>query len=394
MTEAKNIILGSICVATAQVSFGFMEVLIKSTDIKIAQFMIARYVIQVILGIIWWNLFKPYQHSNKINNWYGDSPYIANIWWRGLLTSTNFITYYAINKLPLGDFQTIFYQAPLMAIFCAWLFMNEKLPNSYILIPSVIMMIVGILLVAQPHFLTMTLTADSEQAAQYQPLNIYGIIAAIASAFRWSICVLLVRKAVDSHFIQLEFASFGGFLITTPTMLILNTYYIHMNMLGNLNFDDNSQWRFDPKAIGILFFLIVWYNCLQIDSPYTAILIAFGCCGFWAIALEVIGYQLGEATMVSWLEYINIPVGFIHQITIFNDHPNGYEMIGGILVTIACLLTPLEQLFKYCMEQKMSNVRSRMSTGTVRHSDTSGDEVATDSSGQSDYDQNMYSSCI
>ena len=78
----------------------------------------------------------------------------------------------------------------------------------------------------------------------------------------------------------------------------------------------------------------------------------FGVCGFIAVALSTVGYQYGTATMVSWLEYVNIPIGFIYQGLIFGDIPNEYEIIGGILVTIACLIIPFDQLYKYCTNKK------------------------------------------
>ena len=51
--------------------------------------------------------------------------------------------------------------------------------------------------------------------------------------------------------------------------------------------------------------------------------------------MSVIGYQYGTA------------IGFSYQILIFKDIPNQYEIMGGILVTIACLLSPSEQLYQY-----------------------------------------------
>ena len=87
----------------------------------------------------------------------------------------------------------------------------------------------------------------------------------------------------------------------------------------------------------------VWIICIMICYAFR----------IWCSCINVIGYQYGSATMVSWLEYINIPIGFVYQTVIFADFPNKYEVIGGILVTIACLLAPLEQLYRYYIEQKI-----------------------------------------
>ncbi len=326
MASTRNILIGSVCIALSQFSFGLMEVVVKASDLKIVQFVIVRYSIEMLLASIWWNCRKP--RDEKVNNWYGDSPYIANIWTRGILHSMFFITYYAICELPMGDFQAIFYQAPLLTVLCAWVFLKEKLPNLYILLPSVIMTIIGVLLVAQPQFLVAFLDPDENE---YEPLNCYGVFAALISAGRWVLCVLLVRKAVDAHFLQLEFAAaFCGLFITVPILTCVNHYFFHIDKIGNLDFDNPDQWSFN------------WISFVLLGI--------FGTLGFAAIGLSVIGYQYGTATMVSWLEYINIPIGFIYQMFVFGDIPNKYEIIGAVLVTIACLIIPFEQLYRYCVE--------------------------------------------
>lgn len=350
MENRRNILIGSALIAAAQAIKGLMEVIIKMSSLKIAQFMSARFTIDLILAAIWWNsrkLKKPQDStatdSNQIihKNWYGDAPNIGKIWIRGVLNSTYFLTYYSICKLPFGDFTAIYYQGPLFTVLFAWIFLGETLPNLPVFIPSVMMMICGILLVSQPQFVTFIFESDNNK---YTPLDISGIITCILSELKWIICVLLVRKAVGAHFTQITFANcISALCLTLPTMLFMNHYYFHVEVLGNLDFDDEEQWQWS------------W------DSFFITAL--FAVLGFVAIGLSVTGYQYGEATKVSWLEYINIPIGFLCQWLIFQNTPNKYELIGGSLVTIGCLLTPLEQLYKYCNkkeanQEEMANVVS------------------------------------
>ena len=121
MASVKNILIGSLCVALSQVTHGLMEVMVKASEMRIAQFVIARYIIELILASLWWKWKTPVHASsdNKNMNWYRNFPYIINIWIRGMIVSTNFITLYAVCMLPLGDFQTIFYHAPLLTVLCA-----------------------------------------------------------------------------------------------------------------------------------------------------------------------------------------------------------------------------------------------------------------------------------
>eukprot|EP01084_Bolivina_argentea_P117838 209193_1 len=321
--KTKDILIGSSCVAISQLLYGVMEVTLKLSNLKITQIMAGRYATQLILACIWWNVNKPKQE--KIHNWYGDKPYVGNIWLRGFIDSTIFTIFYATYKLPLGDMQCILYQSPLCVIFIARIWLKEELPKISILIPATILTYIGIILVAQPGFLLHII----DNTHTFEPLDTGGLIAILLSVLRWVFVVLLVRKARDSHFLQLEFASSTCcFCAALPILMIINEF-TEINEIGNLDILDNNKWSFDIKSVFIMIFL--------------------GICGFGAVSLSVTGYQYGSATMVAWLEYINIPIGFIYQLYIFHDAPNRYEIIGGIMVTIACLLPTTHHLYIYLL---------------------------------------------
>ena len=79
-----------------------------------------------------------------------------------------------------------------------------------------------------------------------------------------------------------------------------------------------------------------------------------GPCGrfnvFVSVACWVIGYQLGNATIVGCLGYIQISISFMYQMSIFNDIPNKYEIIGAIAVGVGELSFTFQQLYIYKKE--------------------------------------------
>eukprot|EP01084_Bolivina_argentea_P029871 55422_1 len=360
--SAKWIIIGSICIAISQILSGLNEVVVKASNLTITQLLMCRFFIQFIIASLWWKIKKPtnplifnstpitndINNSTTVKNWYGDSPYILNIWLRGFIFSMSggILFWYSVDRLPLGDLQCIMYQSPLFVVYISAIWLKERLPNLYILIPSTILTITGIICVSQPSFLMVMIDTNY----QYETLNIDGMIAITFAAFGWAFSVLLVRTAIDTHFLQLEFASSGcSVMITVPVTIMINRYLIHSDVLG-----DCGMWTFDIYALPIILFL--------------------GVSGFAVLSLSIIGYQCGSATMVSWLEYITIPIGFIYQICIFNDLPNKYEIIGAILVTIGCLLPVMHQIFIYYFQQTHSQFN-------MLHNIVTSDEDTTDQQG-------------
>ena len=68
-----NTIIGSLCIALSQLLFATNDALLQLSHLKITQFVLFRYVGQLIIAVIWWIFFKP----KSVKNWYGDKPYIT-----------------------------------------------------------------------------------------------------------------------------------------------------------------------------------------------------------------------------------------------------------------------------------------------------------------------------
>ena len=88
---------------------------------------------------------------------------------------------------------------------------------------------------------------------------------------------------------------------------------------------DLSDWSLDPLSISVA--------CI-------ASIIGFG-----ALSLSVIGYQYGEATKVVWAEYLILVFAFLYQIFVFDVIPNQFEIVGIILIIIACSLSLAEEMY-------------------------------------------------
>eukprot|EP01084_Bolivina_argentea_P104474 187063_1 len=318
-SNTRDIIIGSILVALCQLFIGTNDAIVKSCGLGESQILFSRYSIQLCLAIIWWNFRKD---KPMHFNWYGDTPYIPNVWLRGFTYFMAILTgYFTIYRLPLGDAFCIFYQAPIWTVFIARIYLKEQLPNLWVLIPSVLLTSSGIVLITQPHFLFSMLSIK-----YYESLNIIGVIVACVSSLCWVFSSILVRTAVKAHFLQIELvSSIQAVLIWTPLFTLIDFLWIHED-----TFNGNG-WIFDGNAIISMF-------CV-------------GVFGFVGMALFVMGYQYGDATKVAWLEYINIIITMLYQTFLFNDIPNVYELCGTIMVFIGSILPLFHECFKKYHQQ-------------------------------------------
>jgi len=77
------------------------------------------------------------------------------------------------------------------------------------------------------------------------------------------------------------------------------------------------------------------------------------------IVFNVIGYQLGDASKVTWMEYLDLIFAYIFQYAIFKEPPNMWEWIGLACLLSTCLLHLGEELIKYYMaKDKVNSLKS------------------------------------
>lgn len=350
-TVAKHAAIGSVFIFLAVFLQGINEAILKACNYTVIQVNTIKFGTQTIISIFWWILKKPTSpfiipdtkhtsQSVEIGPWYGHKSVRLSVWLRAFCVGIELpLFWYGVMRLPLGDFICIHYMEPLLVVFIAAIFLKEALPNPFILIPSVILTFGGIIMVSQPPFLISIIASKND----IEPVNLDGLVATILSALLWAIVVILIRLCVNVHFLQLEMTG-SGCIVTMGTLilLIIDSFY-KSDKIGDLKL---NEWVLGLGWSGLGIGLLTGIN------------------GFINYSFWMIGYQIGEATLVGWLEYVQIPISFMYQMFIFGDTPNEYEIVGAVAVGIGGLLPTIEQIYIYLYHEEKEN-RYRMKIDDV-----------------------------
>merc|ERR1719295_1349993 len=115
------------------------------------------------------------------------------------------------------------------------------------------------------------------------------------------------------------------------SVMLLNHYWIQNDYVGDWSMSD-WDWT--------------WSGLLGITL--------MGCFGFTNLAFLNIGYQLADAALVGWMEYLQIPISYLYQTFIFGDTPNTFEIVGAVAVTVGSILPVVQQLYVYCSTHVVS----------------------------------------
>ena len=326
--ETLNTIIGSLGVAFGFLCFNTNEAIVKWSKLPVSELLFGRYCVQLIIACIWWNLKRP--KGTYVNNWYGDNPFILNIWSRGVFYGIHVtVLWFAMKRLPVGDGNAILTQNALITALFGRLLFKESLPKLFPIVA--IFAIIGSFFISQPLFMLSFIYKD-ENVNDHQPLNIDGLIAIIIGIISWSICCVLIRSAKKSHFLQLEIVSASLMVfIMTPIFVLFNTYCLGISEIGT-------------------------FNNIQFDINSFIIMLITGIIGFSGLSACVIGYQLGDATKVSILEYMTIIYSCLYQTFLFNDALNVFEGFGISLVIIACIINLGEQYYDYQKAKRMQQI--------------------------------------
>eukprot|EP01083_Nonionella_stella_P182732 658208_1 len=318
--EAFNTIVGSLCIACGFICFSTNEMIVKWSQLDVAQLLFGRYCVQFIIACFWWNCKKP--KGSFVNHWYGDTPFVRNIFFRGIAYNLFMVTLWlAMKLLPIGDANSIVSQNALLTAALGKILFKERLPKLFI--PVLLLGVIGSLFISQPTFLQYWFS----DIQHIQPLNPYGLILIVIAIISWSVCCILIRSAKEAHFLQLELVSSAQMLfVAVPLILLFNTF-LQLKLLGT-------------------------FNTLQFDSLSIGVSIVTGFIGFAGLSLCVIGYQLGDATKVSWLEYSTIAFSCLYQTFVFQDPLNISESIGIVLVVASCVANLFEQYYNFIQAKK------------------------------------------
>ena len=196
---------------------------------------------------------------------------------------------------------------------------------------------IGVIILSQPPWITNWF--ESNGTARYFQsgnISIKGLIFLLVGCVCWALMSLTVRKIPKAHWLQMELASsLQCFALWTPLLILINWL---LEGTG-INLDNGGHWDF---------------------SLYPMLVCAgIGTLGVFAFMFLVIGYQHGEATKVSWLEYMNVPIGYMYQYVLFHDSPNIYETVGATIMLTTGIIEIASEWYLYRKAQsKLSEQRA------------------------------------
>ena len=137
----------------------------------------------------------------------------------------------------------------------------------------------------------------------YRDLSWKGVAFMFADVFCWSATCLLIRTAKSAHWLQLEIAtSMQTIFLWCPLLIMIDRLLINSDVL------EDGDWDFS------------WYTVVT--------MIILGVLGFFSVMCTVIGYQIGDATKVAWMEYLDLVFAFLYQWLYFKEVPTTWEIIG------------------------------------------------------------------
>ena len=89
-------------------------------------------------------------------------------------------------------------------------------------------------------------------------------------------------------------------------------------------------------------------------------MLVIGALGFTALMFNVIGYQIGDATKVAWMEYLDLVFAFLYQWLYFKDEPTIWEIVGCSMLFSTCLIHLGEEYWHYIQAKKYQNEVKQM----------------------------------
>ena len=120
--------------------------------------------------------------------------------------------------------------------------------------------------------------------------------------------------------------------IAVPCVLLVNSYLIQDESIGTLHdLGTMSLWQI-------------------------AVCVYLGIAAFISVSLDQMAYQRGNAAVITWLEYMSIPITFALNTFFLKDEPNTFEYIGVPLLLIGCILPEMEQIYTHYAMQRQEQM--------------------------------------
>ena len=323
-----GMILQTLSMAIQLGAFALFKYAAINKKISLFEIILVSNFIQNMIAWILWNLPSSITLKPKHNKlWYGEKKNRYYIWLRGCLYWIDLYLYYkGISLMSLGDAEAIYFLGPIFTAFGGRVLFKEKFSRYFIF--TFILTIVGLSIICEP------IISDTK-------IN-YGLIFLIIGCVCYASMNLIVRKVQNAFWIQLEIAaSFQAFAVWTPLAILINLMFDKYGIDINLDNEDN-EWMISYDIFGLL--------------ASIGILVMSG------LLFSVLSYQYGEATKVSWMEYTNVPFGYLFQYLLDGIYPTVSQIIGALVVMSSCIVGAIEQYLEYTNNSNDKLLESKVKT--------------------------------
>jgi len=314
---AWRTLLGMVLVAVGTALFCTNGAIVQKHGGSILQLMLGRYAVQNIISSAIW-VSNPWNIKRDAINWYGDGPQRRIIWLRGFtLFATVFLWWRGLELVPLGDGESILFLSPMATVIAARILLKEDLPFTFAV--TTMVSFAGLTFICQPSFIF--------AGTEYAEISWEGVLYLVAAVLCWSASCVMVRCVKTAHWLQLEMAvTVQSILLWCPLLIVVTQFVPGAASI------DGGAWSFS------------WDTWLVI-----AILGVFS---FTALMCNVIGYQLGDATKVAWMEYLDLVFAFLYQWLYEQDVPDKWEIIGCLCLLSTCFINLGEELYHFIKSKR------------------------------------------
>lgn len=212
-------------------------------------------------------------------------------------TSGLMLSFYAFRHMPLADASVIIFSTPVFVSIFARLFLKE--PCGLFNIATIILTLVGVVLITRPTIVfgnSVPSLAD-DHIVDTSNFGVWGPVAALTSTLFGANAYVLLRALKGLHF-SVIMTNFGGFALVYTIIV---------------------TW-----SLGAL----CWPHC----GTDRHLVIALAIFSFLGQILLTISLQLEQAGPVAIARSADIVFAFVWQVMFFKEVPNGYSVVGALLV--------------------------------------------------------------
>lgn len=293
MRNLSHNLVGALCALGAAVAFSLNDVGIKflSGDYPLHQVVLIRTLIGLAVFIV---IFMPFNGGFSVMK----TTRIKAQLIRGLCAvAANVMFFLGLSAMKFADAVAIFFVSPLIITIFSVVFLKETVgPRRW---SAVVLGLVGVVIVIRPG------------TSAFQIASLLPLFAAMGYGFLH----IITRRIRDTE-------SAATLTFYTLVMFLFSSALIGV-LLGHGRYDG-----FGHPALGFL--LRAWHIPAVSDLP---VFVLIGVCSVTGGMLISQAYRKSEAALVAPFEYISLPLAILWGVSIFNEFPDSYAMLGmGLII--------------------------------------------------------------